>query len=82
MTGTFVLVCGGYRSGSTGVMAQADAAAHGGDSGKADGIDSRTLLHPQHVAHPDGGGWRTWTPTERALVEAHVGPLLERFGYR
>jgi hypothetical protein len=44
-------------------------------------MDPRTLLHPDHLAHPEGGAWRRWSAEEHALVQAHIAPLMERFGY-
>lgn len=55
------------------------AATEGDDGGGA--VDPRTLLHPDHVEDPGGGGWRSWSAAERALVAERIAPLMERFGY-
>lgn len=43
--------------------------------------EARTLLHAGHLGGRARDGWRAWTPAQRALVAAHVTPLMVRFGY-
>jgi hypothetical protein len=43
--------------------------------------DARTLMHREHIATPEGGGWRGWSERDAALVRREVEPLMERFGY-
>lgn len=57
------------------------AAAQATRAAASSADDTRTLVHDDHVAHPGGGGWRAWTPPQRALVARHIAPLMERFGY-
>jgi len=51
------------------------------ETGGSAAADARTLVHAEHVADPGGGGWRGWTPAQRALVGRQIAPLMERFGY-
>lgn len=57
------------------------AAGPGSPVGADSGADARTLVHAEHIADPEGGGWRGWTSAERARVARHIAPLMERFGY-
>lgn len=67
----------------------ADAAHAAGPARRTNGTshlgkgaaDPRTLLHWDHVATPEGGGWRDWPSDERRRVEEAVAPLMARFGY-
>jgi hypothetical protein len=45
------------------------------------GADSRTLLHPGHLADPAGGGWRRWGTQRLEQMRPELEPLLEEFGY-
>src|SRR4051812_3384762 len=47
----------------------------------AEAIDSRTLLHPDHLGDPVGGGWRRWAAGRAAALRPTLEPLLEEFGY-
>src|SRR3954469_24358612 len=47
----------------------------------AETIDSRTLLHPDHLGDPAGGGWRRWAAGRVAALRPTREPLLEEFGY-
>lgn len=50
-------------------------------SGLAGEVDSRTLLHRDHLGDPAGGGWRRWDADRLATLRPVVEPLLEEFGY-
>jgi hypothetical protein len=43
--------------------------------------DTRTLVHWDHFAEPDGGGWRRWSQDDLSLARAELEPLIDRFGY-
>ncbi len=47
----------------------------------AEAIDQRTLLHPDHLGDPEGGGWRRWDRERLAGLRPALEPLLEEFGY-
>lgn len=47
---------------------------------RAGGEDARTLLHPRHVALPEGGGWRAWDGERLARLRAALEPLMAEFG--
>lgn len=57
---------------------QAGAAAARQDPGT---IDARTLLHADHVADPQGGGWRQWEPGRMEGFRERLEPLMTDFGY-
>lgn len=46
-----------------------------------DAVDERTLLHADHLANPEGGGWREWDDERLARIRRELEPLLEEFGY-
>jgi hypothetical protein len=49
--------------------------------GRPEPADSRTLLHPGHLADPAGGGWRRWGEQRLERMRPELEPLLEEFGY-
>lgn len=66
-------------------VAAATAAVSGRGAPATAGIagtaDRRTLLHTGHLADPDGGGWRRWSPERLTALRPQLEPLLEEFGY-
>ena len=42
---------------------------------------ARTLVHWDHIGDPAGGSWHAWAPSERAVVDRTIEPLMRRFRY-
>jgi hypothetical protein len=64
-----------------GLAQQAVDAAGRERPGAGVAVDSRTLLHPGHLADPGGGRWRRWGAQRLERMRPDLEPLLDEFGY-